>query len=88
MTTKKQGVSYSYHTDVSGLEEENRFLRESVDNLEREIDKFKRTPLISCEVREMVKDHALIRLPNGNEFMVNVTGSCMIRLASLSSSHY
>jgi len=76
MTTKKEGVAYGYHTDVSGLEEENRFLRESVDNLERELDKFKRTPLISCEVRNLVKDHALIRLPNGNEFMVNITDSC------------
>ena len=50
-------------------------MRESVDNLERELDKFKRTPLISCEVRDLVNDLALIRLPNGNEFMVNITDS-------------
>lgn len=75
-STTKDSVTYGYQADVSGLEEENRFLRESVENLERELEKFKRTPLISCEVRDLIDNKALIRLPNGNEFLVDVSEGC------------
>ncbi|RJQ18682.1 AAA family ATPase [Candidatus Woesearchaeota archaeon] len=67
-----KGISFGYQTTYGGVEEENKFLRESVTNLERELEKFKRTPLILCEVREVMEDKALIRLPNGNEFLVDV----------------
>lgn len=70
-------ISYGYQASVHWLEEENRFLRESVENLERELDKFKRAPLISCEIRDVLEDSkALIRLPNGNEFLVELTDKC------------
>ncbi|MBS3125234.1 AAA family ATPase [Candidatus Woesearchaeota archaeon] len=71
--SEKDSISFGYQTNVSGLEEENRFLRESIANLERELEKFKRSPLILCEVRDMLDDKALIRLPNGNEFLVDVS---------------
>jgi proteasome regulatory subunit len=51
-------------------------LKESVDNLEREVEKFKRTPLIVCEIRDLVGDKALVRLPNGNEFVVEIAKNC------------
>ncbi len=76
MADDKAKVYYSYGTDVSGLEEENKILKESVGTLEKELEKFRRTPLISCEVRELVKGQALIRLPNGNEFLVEVADGC------------
>jgi len=76
MTTGKDSVSYGYQTNVSGLEEENRFLRESVENLERELEKFKHTPLISCEVRDLIDGKAMLRLTNGNEFLVDILDSC------------
>lgn len=72
----KTGLSFGYSTNISGIEEENRFLKESVENLERELEKFKKTPLISCEVRDLIDDKALIRLPNGNEFLVDISTSC------------
>jgi proteasome regulatory subunit len=75
-STAKESITYGYQADVSGLEEENRFLRESVENLERELEKFKRTPLISCEVRDLVDNRALVRLPNGNEFLVEISEGC------------
>ncbi len=75
-STAKDSVSFSYQADVSGMEEENRFLRESVENLERELEKFRRTPLIACEVRDFIDAKALIRLPNGNEFLVDVMSGC------------
>ncbi len=73
---KVDDVSYSYATNVSGLEEENRFLRESVDNLERELEKFRKAPLIACEIRDVLESKALVRLPNGNEFFVEVASNC------------
>ncbi len=80
MTSNNNGkvddVSYSYSANVSGLEEENRFLRESVDNLERELEKFRKAPLIACEIRDVLDDKALVRLPNGNEFFVEIATNC------------
>ncbi|MBS3147814.1 AAA family ATPase [Candidatus Woesearchaeota archaeon] len=76
MPENKEGISYGYQVNVNGLEEENKFLRESVANLERELEKFKRTPLILCEVRDILDDKVLIRLPNGNEFLVDQMSTC------------
>jgi len=73
---KVDDVSYSFATNVNGLEEENRFLRESVDNLEREIEKFRKAPLIACEIRDILENKALVRLPNGNEFFVEIAANC------------
>jgi len=72
MANGKDSVAYGYSTNVNNLEEENKFLRESVENLEKELEKFKKTPLIVCEVRDFVDNKALVRLPNGNEFLVDL----------------
>lgn len=69
-------IIYGYTTEQNYLEEENRFLKESVTNLEKELSKFRRTPLISCELKETVDDKALVRLPNGNEFLVEMASDC------------
>ncbi|MBD3318572.1 AAA family ATPase [Candidatus Woesearchaeota archaeon] len=73
---KGDGVYYSYTADASGSEEENRILRESVQNLEREIEKYKRSPLLVCEVKDLVGKQALIRLPNSSEFLVEISADC------------
>ncbi len=73
---KFEQAMFSYVANVSGLEEENRVLKESVENLEKEVEKFKRTPLIVCEVRDVIDGKALVRLPNGNEFMVEISAEC------------
>src|SRR3990167_5853196 len=73
---EKESITFGYQTSVNGVEEENRFLRESVGNLERELEKFKRSPLILCEVRDTIDEKALIRLPNGNEFLVDISSEC------------
>jgi len=78
MTTKNKSnnVVYSYATDVNDLEEENRFLKETVESLRKDIEKFKKTPLLVCEVHEIVGDKALVRLQNGNEFFVEISDEC------------
>ena len=74
--TDKNSISFGYQADLSGTDEENKFLKESIENLEQELEKFRRTPLISCEIRDVLKDKALIRLPNGNEFFVEISENC------------
>lgn len=79
MASKEEEIKkiiYGYTTEQNYLEEENRFLKESVANLEQELNKFRKTPLISCELKEIVDNKALVRLPNGNEFLVEIASDC------------
>ncbi|HSU73152.1 MAG TPA: proteasome-activating nucleotidase [Candidatus Binatia bacterium] len=73
---KTEAAFYAYVNNVSGLEDENRALKEHNETLERELEKYRRAPLIVCEVRDIVEHQALIRLPNGNEFLVEVSTDC------------
>lgn len=69
-------VIYNYSGDNTQLEIENRLLKETVDQLKREVDKHRSTPLIICEVIDIIGDQAFARLPNGNEFLVEVSSDC------------
>ena len=69
-------VIYSYSTTSNAAEEENRILRETIDRLKEELDKFKRPPLMICQVKELIGNEAIIRIPNGNEFLVSVSSEC------------
>ena len=69
-------IIYSYSTSGgsdNNLEEENKLLRETISNLKRELDRFREPPLMICEVKEISDDNAVIRIPNGNEFYVNIS---------------
>jgi len=35
-------IFYSYAANINGLEEENKFLRETVENLKTEVEKFRK----------------------------------------------
>ncbi|MEA3514408.1 MAG: AAA family ATPase [Nanoarchaeota archaeon] len=69
-------VVYDYGADNSQLEVENRLLKETIDHFKRELDKYKSAPLIMCEIIDIIKDQAIVRLQNGNEFLVNVSCEC------------
>lgn len=69
-------VMYRYSTSASPYEEENRILRETVSRLREEIERFKASPLMVCEVKELFPDSAIIKIPNGNQFLVNISGEC------------
>lgn len=73
---KEEGIHYSYSTNSPDLEEEIRFLKESAQNLERELSKYKRSPLLVCEVKDLLEDKVLIKLPNGSEFLVELSSEC------------
>lgn len=66
-------VMYSYTSDDSHLEEENRILKDTVSRLKTELDRYREPALMVCEVNDLLKDgRAIIRVPNGNLFYVNV----------------
>ncbi|RMF06170.1 AAA family ATPase [Candidatus Woesearchaeota archaeon] len=78
MPTKDEleNVMYSYALDRDSLEEENRILKETVHQLKRELDKFRYPALMVCEVAEVMGEHAIIKVPNGNRFFVNIASEC------------
>ncbi|MDD5331229.1 MAG: AAA family ATPase [Candidatus Nanoarchaeia archaeon] len=53
-------------------ESENKVLRATVSYLREEINKFKSRPLVVCDLKKMINERAMIRLPNGNYFLVEV----------------
>jgi len=68
-------IFYNYSTDQA-LAEENKFLKESIENMQKELQRYKSTPLIVCEVKELHGENVLVRLPNGNEFFVEKSPEC------------
>ena len=69
-------IMYSYSTSSNPYEEENRILKETINRLKEEIERFRASPLMVCEVREMLGNSCLIKIPNGNQFLVNISGDC------------
>jgi proteasome regulatory subunit len=70
-------VMYTYTANgTTGVEEENKILRDTVNQLREELDRFKMTPLMVCEVSDLINDKAIIRVPNGNQFYVNISATC------------
>lgn len=70
----KDGTSFSYSEQINSvLEDENKILREAVNSLREEVERFKAPSLMVAEVSELVNDHALIKIPNGNKFYVSIS---------------
>ena len=69
-------VMYSYTTTSNQAEEENRFLKEMVNNLRNELTRFKKAPLMVCDVQEVIGENAIIKVPNGNQFYVEIAKDC------------
>ena len=74
MTSKDKdiidSVIYSYTSASSVLEEENKMLKDTISKLKEELDRMKQPPLMVCEVLDILKENAVIRIPNGNQFYV------------------
>lgn len=65
-----------YTIDVNSMEEENRLLKETVEHLKLEINRLQKSPLLVAEVRQIIGENAVLRLPNGNEFFVEMLAEC------------
>lgn len=71
---EKGEASYSYTSQINNvLEDENKILREAVNSLREEVERFKAPSLMVAEVSELVNGHAIIKIPNGNKFYVSVS---------------
>ncbi|MFC1741846.1 AAA family ATPase [Nanoarchaeota archaeon] len=64
-------VIAGYTTDIQTLEDENRLLKETVNNMKRELEKFHHPPLLVAEVKDLIEGNVLLKLNNGNEFYVH-----------------
>ena len=69
-------VMYRYTASGNQYEEENRILRETVTRLREELERYKASPLMVCEIKELFTDTAIIKIPNGNQFLVNISTEC------------
>ena len=65
---------YSYVMNINQLESENRILKDTVTQLNTELDGLKTTPLMVCEVKDVFDKEAIIKVPNGNAFLVKYNG--------------
>lgn len=77
------GVVYNFtaqnpqmqNSQVSHLEEENLILKETLNQLREEVERFRSPALMVAELCEMVGEYAIIRIPNGNKFYVSVASN-------------
>ncbi len=58
------------------VEWENRILRETINHLQTEINKYRQPALMVCDVVDVIDDKVIIKTPNGNRFLVNISNDC------------
>ncbi len=63
--------------NLTVLEQENQLLRQTVQQLREEVDRFRNPALLVAEIVDIVlhenKRMAIIRVPNGNKFLVDIS---------------
>src|SRR3989338_2157257 len=69
-----------YTADKDLVREENLLLKNSVNYLKAELNKYKELPLLVCDVKKKIGNKAVIRLPNGSYFFVNIAGDVEINI--------
>ncbi len=67
-----------YSADKDLVREENLLLKNSVNYLKAELNKYKELPLLVCDVKKKIGNKAVIRLPNGSYFFVNIASDVEI----------
>jgi proteasome regulatory subunit len=76
-TKELENMMASYTTHASHLEGENQLLRETVTQLRSEISKFREPALMVCDVVDIIGGKAIVKTPNGNRFLVNISSECV-----------
>jgi len=70
---------YSYTSQnpqvQSKLEEENLILKETLNQLREEVERYRAPALMVAELCEMAGEYAIIRIPNGNKFYVTLSST-------------
>jgi proteasome regulatory subunit len=60
-----------FDDQMSTLDQENKILRETIFQLKMELDRYRSPALMLAEVVEVMDNTAIIKVPNGNKFLVN-----------------
>lgn len=76
---KVNDVMYSYTADTAQMEDENRVLKETLKKLKEDLDRIRQPSLMVCEVHDLIGKEAIIKVPNGNMFFVNVMDTVKAR---------
>ena len=66
---------FSYNASSDGIEEENRLLRDTLSQLREELERFRSPSLMVAEVVDVHEKDAIISLPNGNKFLVQISSN-------------
>jgi len=66
--TEEKRAIYDYTANLAALEEENHLLRQTVEQLRQELDRFRTPPLMVAEVTDTYDDGIVIKIANGNKF--------------------
>lgn len=74
MTTESSKSNPESPGEYSDIREENKLLKETIFQLKMELDRFKSPALMVANVIDVLEDDkAVIRVPNGNKFLVSVS---------------
>src|SRR3989344_9318578 len=74
LKNKKEIRGMPLHEEVPSINEENKLLKSSLNYLKAELHKFKELPLLVCEIKKVLDNKAIIKVPNGSRFYVNISG--------------
>lgn len=66
----EDGVFTYTHTDIA---QENKVLKETVSSLKQEISRYRTPALMVAEVSDILNNKALIKVANGNKFLVEIS---------------
>lgn len=73
----KAVFSYSTRSEGDELEEENKLLKDTVEQLRTEVERFRSPALLLAEIGDIIvkggRRHAIIKVPNGNQFYVEIS---------------
>ncbi|MBI2667306.1 AAA family ATPase [Candidatus Woesearchaeota archaeon] len=78
-------VNFKSYEDIDNnsgisLESENKVLKATIIHLKNELTKFRKKPLIVCQIKSIMDDKAIIKLPNGNNFSVEISNHLIGKL--------
>ena len=68
MAKDKKEDTYAFVRSGADLERENLILRETISQLKNEVERFREPALMIAELADIIDEHAVIRVPNGNKF--------------------
>lgn len=72
---ESENTVYSYMSSGTDLERENMILKQTVSQLRTELDRYRSPALMVAEVVDHMEQNAVIKVPNGNKFYVDVSMS-------------